>query len=57
LYTNDGDLGFKPMGKEFQVHAAGWAWGSALADFDNDGFLDLHVTAGFMSRDRNKPDG
>jgi hypothetical protein len=57
LYTNDGDLGFKPVGKDFQVHAAGWAWGSSLADLDNDGWLDLHVTAGFMSRDRNKPDG
>lgn len=57
LYSNQGDSTFKPVGKQFQIHAAGWAYGCALADFDNDGWLDLHVTAGFMSRDRTKPDG
>lgn len=57
LYKNNGNLGFQPVGKQFQVHAAGWAWGSSMADFNNDGWLDLYVTAGFMSRDREKPDG
>lgn len=57
LYSNQGDLKFDPVGKQFQIHAAGWAWGAALADLNNDGWLDLHVTAGFISRDRNKPDG
>lgn len=27
----------------------GWAWGSHLADLDNDGWLDLHVPNGFLS--------
>jgi len=57
LYSNQGDSTFQPVGKQFQIHAAGWAYGCSLADFDNDGWLDLHVTAGFMSRDRTKPDG
>ncbi len=57
MYLNQGDLKFKTAGQDYQVHAAGWAWGSSLADFDNDGWLDLYVTAGFMSRDRKKPDG
>ena len=57
LYRNNGELDFSPVGKDFQVHAAGWAWGSSLSDFNNDGFLDLYVTAGFISRDREKPDG
>lgn len=57
LYQNLGNLDFTPLGKQFQVNAAGWAWGTALADFNNDGWLDLHVTAGFISRDRQKPDG
>lgn len=57
LYQNDGDLKFKPVGKDFQVHAAGWAWGTSMADLNNDGWLDLYVTAGFISRDRAKPDG
>lgn len=57
LYQNEGGLNFKPVGKDYQVHAAGWAWGSSLADLNNDGWLDLYVTAGFISRDRAKPDG
>jgi len=27
-----------------------------MADFNNDGWLDLYATAGFMSRDRTKPE-
>ena len=56
LYKNVGGQ-FQRVGKEFQVHAIGWAWGSAMADLNNDGWLDLYATAGFMSRDRRKPDG
>ena len=56
LYQNvDGQ--FQRVGKGFQVHAIGWAWGSAMADLNNDGWLDLYATAGFMSRNRSKPDG
>ena len=57
LYKNNGDLTFEPVGKDFQVHAAGWAWGASMADLNNDGWPDLYVTAGFISRDRAKPDG
>lgn len=57
LYENQGNLKFKPVGKEYQIHAAGWAWGASMADFNNDGWLDLYVAAGFISRDREKPDG
>ena len=28
-----------------------------FVDFDNDGFLDIHATTGFISRTRDKPDG
>lgn len=57
LYRNQGGLKFRGSGHDDQVHDAGWAWGPLLADFDNDGFLDLYATAGYMSRDRSKPDG
>ena len=30
---------------------------TALADLDGDGFLDVYATAGYISRDRSKPDG
>ena len=57
LYHNRGGLKFDEIGKTCQVHDVGWAWGAALADFNNDGWLDLYATAGYMSRDRTKPDG
>lgn len=48
---------FERIGQRCQVAAVGWAYGAALVDLDNDGFLDLYATAGFMSKDRNEPDG
>ena len=57
LYRNRGDLRFEAQGVAQQVHAVGWAWGPALADFDNDGWLDIYAPAGYISRERGKPDG
>ena len=57
LYQNLGGLKFEPVGKKFDVYGIGWAYAPTLADLDNDGFLDLHATTGFMSRTRDKPDG
>jgi hypothetical protein len=57
LHRNRGNLQFEQVGPEMQVSAVGWAYGPALADFDNDGWLDIYGTAGFISRDRNEPDG
>lgn len=55
--VNEGEVKFEPKGKDWQVAAVGWAYGAALVDLDNDGFLDLYATAGFISQDRNEPDG
>ncbi len=57
LHLNKGGLGFEQKGKEWQLADCGWAYGAALADFDNDGWLDLHATAGFISKSRGEPDG
>jgi hypothetical protein len=57
LHLNKGGLKFEQKGKTWQVNDCGWAYGAALADLDNDGFLDLWATAGFVSRTRDKPDG
>jgi len=57
LWRNRGGLNFEPQGKKLQVNSCGWAYGPALADLDNDGWLDLYATAGFISQDRNQPDG
>lgn len=48
---------FQPIAKQAGVNAVGWSWGTALADLNNDGLLDIHSMAGFMSYDRAKPDG
>jgi hypothetical protein len=57
LHLNRGNSKFEQVGKKYQVAAVGWAYGPLLVDLDNDGWLDLYATAGFISNDRNKPDG
>src|SRR5262249_6569641 len=57
LHLNRGGLKFEQAGQRMQVAAVGWAYGPCLADLDNDGWLDIYATAGFASRDRDKPDG
>ena len=54
---NQGKLGFEPLGKDYGVAAVGWAYGPALVDLDNDGWLDIYATAGFISQSRSDPDG
>jgi len=57
LYLNRGDLKFEPVAQSWQMNDIGWAYGPALIDLDNDGFLDVFATSGFMSFDRSEPDG
>ena len=57
LYLNRGHRTFDRVGDEKQVAAVGWAYGPALVDLDNDGWLDIHATCGYISRSRTKPDG
>jgi hypothetical protein len=57
LYLNRGDLKFEPVAQSWQMNDIGWAYGPALFDLDNDGFLDVFATSGFMSFDRSEPDG
>jgi hypothetical protein len=57
LYRNRGGLAFDRLGQQYQVSGVGWAYGPALVDLDNDGFLDLYATCGFVSASRSDPDG
>jgi hypothetical protein len=57
LYLNRGGLRFEPVGPKYQVSAVGWAYGAALVDLDNDGWLDLYATCGYVSKSRDEPDG
>lgn len=57
MYRNLGGLRFQRTGKALRVHGVGWAYGAAFLDLDNDGWLDLYGTAGFMSVNKEEPDG
>jgi hypothetical protein len=58
LYLAAGQSGrYVDLGEEMGVDAVGWAYAPSLVDLDNDGWLDIYATTGFMSFDRQKPDG
>ena len=57
LHMNNGDLSFEGVGPDLDVAQVGWGWGPAVADFNNDGWLDIYATCGFMSHTRANPDG
>jgi hypothetical protein len=57
LWQNRGNLKFEPMAQKYQIAAVGWAYGPALVDLNNDGWLDLYATAGYVSQSRSEPDG
>jgi hypothetical protein len=57
LHLNRGGLRFEQKGQQWQVADAGWSYGPALVDLDNDGWLDIYATCGYMSRSRTEPDG
>jgi hypothetical protein len=37
--------------EQFKVHLGGWSWGAQFGDLDNDGWLDLYLTNGYISAD------
>ncbi len=58
LYTRaDSKSPFADISLAAQVNEVGWAYAPLMADFDEDGLLDLYSTSGFMSFSRKKPDG
>jgi len=58
LYSRDpGSSQFREIAEQVGVNEVGWAFAPAFVDVDNDGWLDLYATTGFLSFDRRKPDG
>ncbi len=47
LYLGDGGGGYRDATDEYGVRDGYWGWGTAAADFDNDGFRDLVMANGW----------
>ena len=56
-WRKGGQPKFQERGAQLGVDAVGWAYAPAMLDVDNDGWLDLYATTGFLSFRRDKPDG
>lgn len=48
LQLNNGDGTFSEVGQLAGISATDWSWAPLFADFDNDGFIDLFVSNGFL---------
>jgi hypothetical protein len=45
---------YENMATAMGVDLGGWCFGAQFGDLNNDGFLDLYVTNGYVSADRNE---
>src|SRR5262249_62254307 len=45
---------YENLAGDFGVELGGWSFGAQFGDLNNDGNLDLLVTNGFVSLDRNR---
>ena len=57
LYAVQSDGSFAERGDDAGVSHVGWAYAPTMVDVDGDGLNDLYATTGFMSADRDEPDG
>jgi hypothetical protein len=55
LQLNNGDGTFSDIGQMAGVARTDWSWSALIADFDQDGYKDIHVTNG-MPRDLTSQD-
>ena len=46
-------ISFSDIGQMAGVSNTDWSWSNLIADFDNDGFKDIHVTNGLLRDIRN----
>ena len=56
LFENAGDGTFRDVTLTAGVTLGRWAWGSNFVDINNDGWEDLMVTNGMLTRDGQTPD-
>jgi hypothetical protein len=51
--TSGDNLKFDNLAHDMNVELGGWSWGAQFGDLNNDGTLDLFLTNGFVSLDKN----
>ena len=47
-FKENGDPYFSEEGYYANIYATDWSWSALMADFDNDGMRDIHITNGFV---------
>jgi hypothetical protein len=52
--TEGQDPRFANLANALGVEQGGWSWGAQFGDLNNDGLLDLYLTNGYISGDRDK---
>ncbi len=52
LLRNRGDGTFEDVSAKAKANPVGWFWGSAFADFDNDGWQDIYSADGWVYNDK-----
>ena len=52
--TSGDGLRYENLARALGVEMGGWSWGMQFGDFNNDGTLDIYLTNGYVSADRNK---
>jgi hypothetical protein len=52
--TQGDNIRYENLAREFGVELGGWSFGAQFGDLNNDGTLDLFLTNGYISLDRNR---
>lgn len=52
--TSGDSLRYENLARDMGVELGGWSFGAQFGDLNNDGTLDLYVTNGYVSLDREK---
>jgi hypothetical protein len=52
LFEADGSGGFRDVSVATGTHMGRWAWSSGFVDINNDGWEDVAVATGYLTRDR-----
>ena len=51
---SDAGVRYENLARALGVEMGGWSWGMQFGDLNNDGTLDIYLTNGYVSADRNR---